>query len=203
MPPDEFQDDSNPELEGILRQEMDNGEKLDGVEANTEGSLSKLDEIEKNTEAQIVQEKRNGDSLQEIAQNTLQPDVMRVTLVDEVEEPSDEQSKTLRDILRGPKGDTPKKGQDYFTKDEVEEFLDKATPVKGKDYFTAKEVSDFLKKVTPVKGKDYKDGVDGKDGKDGKSIVGPKGDKGDSPFKLYTSEQSPRNPRKGDLWYQN
>ena len=45
-------------------------------------------------------------------------------------------------------------------------------PVKGKDYFTKEEIAEFLAKVTPVKGKDYRDG------KDGKTIKGEKGDPG-------------------------
>ncbi len=33
------------------------------------------------------------------------------------------------------------------------------TPIKGKDYFTKNEIKEFLKTVTPVKGKDYNDGA--------------------------------------------
>ncbi len=75
--------------------------------------------------------------------------------------------------LKGDPGEnavTPVKGKDYFTKDEQEDFLKKATPVKGKHY------RDGIDGNTPVKGIDYFDGEDGKtpikgvdyeDGKDG------------------------------------
>lgn len=84
----------------------------------------------------------------------------------------------LARIQKGDKGDTPKKGVDYYTPAEAKSFLEAATPVKGvdyfdgddgdtpkkgTDYFTEQEVKQFKKDVTPVKGKDYKDGDDGDD----------------------------------------
>lgn len=39
------------------------------------------------------------------------------------------------------------------------------TPIKGKDYFTKQEIQDFLNSIKPVKGKDYFDGAKGEDGK--------------------------------------
>lgn len=42
---------------------------------------------------------------------------------------------------------------------------DGTTPIKGKDYFTKQEIREFLNLVKPVKGKDYFDGEKGQDGK--------------------------------------
>jgi len=58
---------------------------------------------------------------------------------------------------------TPVKGVDYFTPQEVAEFIKAATPKRGIHYFHKNEVSDFLKAVTPRKGVDYFDGEKGKD----------------------------------------
>lgn len=56
-------------------------------------------------------------------------------------------------IKKGDKGDTPKKGVDYFTKDEVKDI--------------AEYVKDTVKEeVRPRKGKDYFDGAPGRPGKD-------------------------------------
>ncbi len=40
--------------------------------------------------------------------------------------------------LAGKSAKTPKKGVDYFTRNEIDEFLKVVTPVKGKDYFDGK-----------------------------------------------------------------
>ncbi len=40
--------------------------------------------------------------------------------------------------LKGKDAKTPKKGVDYFTKNEIDEFLKAVTPKKGKDYFDGK-----------------------------------------------------------------
>jgi len=56
-------------------------------------------------------------------------------------------------LKKGDKGDTPKKGVDYFTKQEVKDI--------------AEYVKDTVKEeVRPRKGKDYFDGISGRDGKD-------------------------------------
>lgn len=52
-------------------------------------------------------------------------------------------------------GVTPKKGEEYFTDEEAEEFKKQATPKKGEDYFTDAEKTEFKKDVTPKKGDDY------------------------------------------------
>ena len=64
--------------------------------------------------------------------------------------------------VKGDDGYSPIKGQDYFTQEDISEFIEKSTPVKGEDYFTEKEINDFFEKVKPIKGKDYFDGKDGK-----------------------------------------
>ena len=90
----------------------------------------------------------------------------------------------LRQVFKGDKGDTPEKGVDYFTDEEVKDIIQRATPVKFKDYFTDAEIEAMMQQIytailkdlknglkdelTPVKGRDYKDGADGRDGVDGK-----------------------------------
>ena len=88
--------------------------------------------------------------------------------------------------LKGEKGDTPEKGKDYFTDEDITEIKngikDEVTPEKGKDYFTDEEVKSFLNKITPIKGKDYFDGEQGPQGPEGKQgkqgQQGPQGDTG-------------------------
>lgn len=58
-------------------------------------------------------------------------------------------------------GYTPIKGTDYFTDDEVADFIQKTTPIKGTHYFTDDEVKEFKASVTPQKGVDYDDGAPG------------------------------------------
>jgi hypothetical protein len=82
--------------------------------------------------------------------------------------------------LKGEKGDTPIKGVDYFTQEEIDDFLKQATPILGKDYLTQEELRYILEVVTPKKGKDYFDG------KDGKSIKGDRGEKGERGNDGYT-----------------
>lgn len=77
------------------------------------------------------------------------------------------------ELLKAIQFDKPKKGVNYFTKEDIEEFkavlLPLCTPKKGKDYLTKKDVEEFLASVRPRKGIDYVDGVDGKPGKNGKN----------------------------------
>lgn len=79
---------------------------------------------------------------------------------------------------RGPKGETPVKGKDYFTDEEISSFKEEVTPIKGKDYF------DGEPGYTPVKGVDYFDGKEGKN-------------------PITVSKTPPLNPKKGDLWYKD
>lgn len=65
-------------------------------------------------------------------------------------------------LLKGKDGRTPKKGEDYFTKQEIKDFLIQVTPKKNKDYFDGKSVSkeelvEIIKSLIP-------DPVPGKDG---------------------------------------
>jgi len=93
---------------------------------------------------------------------------------------------TLREVsvkgasqIKGEKGDTPKKGVDYFTPAEIEavsnyvkeNLKDEVRPVKFKDYFTEEEIKFFLEYATPKKGFHYNDGADGKQGPRGE--MGP------------------------------
>ena len=86
----------------------------------------------------------------------------------------------MKALFKGEDGYTPKKGKDYFTKEEIEAFKQAVTPEKYKDYFTAKEVGEMVghaaemvynafmqlfeteirDQITPKKGVDYRDGID-------------------------------------------
>lgn len=82
--------------------------------------------------------------------------------------------------LKGDKGYTPIKGQDYFTDEELKELVKQATPKKDTDYkdgYTPVKYVDYFTKEEQeqFRGKDGKDGRDGRDG-----LIGLRGDKGDS-----------------------
>ena len=66
--------------------------------------------------------------------------------------------------IKGEKGDTPVKGKDYYTPEEIKQAKDEITPIRGKDYYTPDEIEEIKKEITPVKGEDYFDGQDGEDG---------------------------------------
>lgn len=72
---------------------------------------------------------------------------------------------TKEEIVGFLEAASPKKGKDYFTDQEVKDLISLivplSTPIKGRDYFTEEEIKAFLKKATPIKGKDYKDGAPG------------------------------------------
>ena len=83
------------------------------------------------------------------------------------------------DSLTGEDGYTPVKGQDYFTDEEAQEFLNKATPVKGVHYNdgeAGKDGKNGKDGYTPQKGIDYQDGEKGEKGEDG--LKGEKGEAG-------------------------
>jgi hypothetical protein len=93
--------------------------------------------------------------------------------------------------IKGDKGDTPEKGVDYMTPEELETIAqtmraglkEEVTPVKGEDYFTDQESAEFVERVlvkvpTPKDGKDGKDGAQGQKGDRGESVKGDKGDDG-------------------------
>lgn len=90
----------------------------------------------------------------------------------------------------GEAGKTPKKGEDFWTPEDIDQLSQTIKPKKGEDYFTPEEIKSFLQLT---KGKDGRDGRngrdgfipikgqhynDGKDGKPGKSIIGPRGPRG-------------------------
>lgn len=78
--------------------------------------------------------------------------------------------RTIKGLIRGEDGKdgvTPVKGQDYFTDEDIQNFLEAVTPEKGVHYFTDEEISNFLELATPQKGRDYQDGKDGDKGEPG------------------------------------
>jgi len=73
--------------------------------------------------------------------------------------------------VKGEKGDSPVRGVDYFTDEEIKDFKneiqskirvpeDGYTPRKGIDYFLEEEIEDWLERITPIKGLHYNDGKD-------------------------------------------
>ncbi len=87
---------------------------------------------------------------------------------------------------KGDKGDTPEKGKDYYTKEEIAQVAqeitdnirvpeDGKTPEKGVDYFTESEVNAIIDYIQssiriPADGVDGEKGEKGDDGKDAKEI---------------------------------
>ena len=85
-----------------------------------------------------------------------------------------EQAELLREIagkdvkafesIKGQKGDTPVKGVDYFTLEELAEIKEEVTPQKGVHYFTSEDIQQIKEglkeELTPIKGIDYVDGKD-------------------------------------------
>jgi len=81
----------------------------------------------------------------------------------------------LNALFKGDDGYSPKKGEDYFTQEEIDSFKEEikkgATPEKFVDYFTDAEIEylidhireGIIDEVTPIKGVHYDDGEDGKD----------------------------------------
>ena len=81
--------------------------------------------------------------------------------------------------LNGPQGEpgqTHVRGVDYFTDDEVQDFLQKSTP-------DDQRLSDLMKPHIPQKGINYNDGINGKDAR------------------VFINE-APSEPEKGDIWIQ-
>lgn len=93
--------------------------------------------------------------------------------------------------IKGEKGDTPVKGEDYYTEEERAELLREATPVKGVDYFDEDDVEVLVREAAiraaplverPEDGKDSKPEdvakLLKKDPAFQKAIKGEKGDEG-------------------------
>ncbi len=68
------------------------------------------------------------------------------------------------EMVKGDKGDTPIKGVDYYTPEELAQIKEELTPIKGEHYFTQNDIEEIKSgikdEVTPVKGVDYVDGKD-------------------------------------------
>jgi len=142
----------NVDLEAITQNGVETNEKLGSLETIGEAGVTQQMET---TEAVKGLEP----ALEAIALNTEPKEVQKVDIVTD----PNELAQHFFSMLRGPqgvKGDTPVKGKDYFTEEDISDFLRKTTPVKGKDYFTVSDVDDFKKEITPVKGVDYHDGID-------------------------------------------
>lgn len=146
-------------------------------------------------EAALEGHKRTVDHLQKIEENT-QPKELRINFGHKKDPDEDEWN--FWELMRGPKGHTPKKGVEYFTDEEKKEMHDQilkeATPVAGVHYYTEAEKAKMAAEVfgqtripedgkTPVKGVDYNDGEKGETGEKGdpgdKGEPGEKGDDGD------------------------
>lgn len=65
---------------------------------------------------------------------------------------------------------TPIKGTDYFTEEDIAEFLEIASPVKGVDYSDGEKGEPGDPGRDGSHGRDGRDGRDGTDGKDGKDL---------------------------------
>jgi len=102
----------------------------------------------------------------------VQYDITDDILIEEKKESSIEKAMKGVKHIQGEKGEpgyTPKKGTDYYSKDQVErivrQLVSKGLPIKGVDYYTPSEIASVVQKATPIKGKDYFEAIDGKDGK--------------------------------------
>lgn len=102
-------------------------------------------------------------------------------MVDEVKKKSEYETEieveiddNLRQELKGKDGETPIKGKDYFTTEEIQEMVDKivvlVTPVLGVDYYTVEEKQQLIEEIQSQIEKPN-DGVDGEDGADGYTPV--------------------------------
>lgn len=70
------------------------------------------------------------------------PEVQKVQIIPPFESVGEEDvtfAAQFASLMRGKKGDKPIKGKDYFTEEEISEFIEKTTPIKGKHYFDGKD----------------------------------------------------------------
>jgi hypothetical protein len=111
----------------IEKEAVENGEDISSPEFQ-EGLL-KLKE-------KILEEK--GSSLMEYE---LMQESIKSAKTIKLEEEKKSGSEVLQRIsmLKGEKGDSPVKGKDYFTDEEIKQFKKEVTPIKGKDYFDGKD----------------------------------------------------------------
>lgn len=65
---------------------------------------------------------------------------------------------------------------------------DGKTPKRGIDYFTKEDIANFIRLATPVKGRDYTDGLPGENGKPGKKGLMPKHEWSDSELRFQNPD---------------
>jgi hypothetical protein len=147
-------------------------EELETLIVQTNDTNDKLDELITVNESSLVQQKEIAESISE-----LNP-TLEAILVKIAEDKHEKENKKEVEIskingvetitLKGEKGDTPEKGKDYFTDEEVKSFLNKITPIKGKDYFDGEQGPEGKQGPQGPKGDPGINGRNGKDGEKGK-----------------------------------
>lgn len=189
--------EDNVELEAIVQNGMETNKKLDGIDTINE--------------AQYMEQRDTKEAVRDV-ETSIDAQTLAVDKGLKGMSPSLETMARAQDLiatfitkLEGPKGDagyTPKKGKDYFTKEEIDKFLKEVTPKKGEDYYTEQEIEAFKEAITPKKGTDYNDGKDGytpikgKDYFDGRDGVDGK----DARVFYHVGKTAPKNAQIGDLW---
>lgn len=171
-----------------LNQSLQNKATSQDIQGSTAELSSKLDDV-----SRVTQEANPNERLDQIIQNTA-PKPKEVQEIKLAQPPKDIANAFFSMLV-------PKKGEDYYTKEEAQDFLKKATPIKGvhyrdghdpvlgEDYLTDDDIAEIKDSITPRKGADYftkkevdeiktsvrpvkgKDYNDGKDA-DEKKIVG-------------------------------
>jgi hypothetical protein len=140
------------------------------LEPILEGILTKSDLTTKSAKEVSTKTDEESKILSKIVENTNKKEVQKV----EIESKNNDLAGKFFSLLKGQKGDTPVKGKDYFTKEEINEIKEgirsnlkkEVSPTKGKDYFTQKEVDNIVNEVfskikvpkdgkTPIRGVDY------------------------------------------------
>ncbi len=165
-------------LEHMIINDDENAKETQGL---LEQQLIKQDEIDQTLDHSLVVQTDTRDAVKDLAEK-LNP-----------QEVDDNMTFVVKG-KKGDKGDTPQRGIDYLTEQEMIDIKDELTPVKDVDYFDGEPGYTPVKGVdyfdgepgyTPVKGVDYSDGytpvkgVDYFDGKPGqRGLRGFKGDNG-------------------------
>jgi len=154
--------DNSSELEAIIAQ---NEQRKDSIDTTNDILEASLMQNEKNTEEMKETIKKSGSSVAE-AVKELKPEMQKMGKAANF-------VLGFLDEIKGDKGDdgyTPKKGQDYYTKEEIASVVkeiqdsiripeDGKTPIRGEDYFTDEDISSMVEDVfsripTPKDGKD-------------------------------------------------
>lgn len=171
------EDKNNPELDAIILQNEQQTDAMKEMSLLLEGIHTEIEKQDPNPALEAIlltidkaePSKEIVEQLKEIAnelkarpENSIQLEIEDAEIVDVRGEQGPpgkdaDESKIIKEVLaKMPKPENGTNGKDG------------TTPVKGKDYFTGDEVDEFLKLATPVKGRDYNDGKDA----DEKKIVG-------------------------------